>query len=408
LVPYKFEKLQHASLSHVFHFLMGGFVKAIAFLVGDLGIAGGGERVVCTLANFLVQYYDVHIFHFGTEHPFEIIGNVKVHDLNVITKNRYLRKIDRLFLLRKNLKESKISLIINFGWQPAIYTLIASVGLNLKILSSERNNPMLEPNQKILKIIRNVAYKKSNFLVCQTQAAKKYFNITQSKVVLNPLRDDIPMPMDFRYRENLIVNFCRLYTQKNLPLLIKAFKKFHVTHPFYLLKIYGDGELKLELLKLIDYLDLTHFVQILPFRANILDSIKVAKMFVSSSNYEGLSNSMLEALALGIPVVVTDCPIYGARMVVNDYKNGIIVPMNDLDRMCDAMSFLADNEEKSKQISDEAIKIRDFLSVEAVCKEWKRLIDIVLSKRETGKSGFSVEQKKWFNKRGKENDRNNV
>ena len=60
-------------------------------------------------------------------------------------------------------------------------------------------------------------------------------------------------------------------------------------------------------------------------------------MFVSSSDFEGISNSMLEALGMGLPVVVTDCPVGGARMVIKSGENGILVPVGDTQAMYEAM-----------------------------------------------------------------------
>jgi glycosyltransferase involved in cell wall biosynthesis len=193
-------------------------------------------------------------------------------------------------------------------------------------------------------------------------------------VILNPLQDDLPVP-NFEHRTKTVVNFCRLHSQKNLSLLIRAFKLFHAEHDDYQLVIYGDGEERDALNALISELELNGCVEMRPFSPTVLKSISTAEIFVSSSNYEGLSNSVIEAMALGLPCVVTDCPIYGARMIIDSYKNGILVPVKDERRMANALSFFADNPERADQIGRRAADVRQLLNPSAICKEWQAVID---------------------------------
>ena len=353
-------------------------MNKIGFLVGDLGIAGGGERVVCTLANSLVAKYEVHIFHFGQKHPFQLNQSVVVHDLKGPYTNKLVRKVYRAYLLRKCVINEGIDLLIAFGWQPSILLMLAVLGLNMKIICSERNNPLLEPAGKILKILRNLAYRRSNAVVCQTKNAADVLTLKNAKIILNPLRDDLPNPELFEKKTKTIVNFCRLYKQKNLPLLIKAFSDFYQKHPDYELHIYGDGEERERIMNLIEQLSMGRAIKIFPFCRDVHSKANEAQIFVSSSDYEGLSNSMLEAMALGMACVVTDCPIYGARMVVDNYQNAILVPMNNQEEMVRSLLFLAENPLEMKKIGLNAVKIRKKLSVETIAKEWDLLICSVL------------------------------
>jgi glycosyltransferase involved in cell wall biosynthesis len=97
-------------------------------------------------------------------------------------------------------------------------------------------------------------------------------------------------------------------------------------------------------------------------------------MFVSSSDYEGLSNSMLEAMALGIPTICTDCPCGGARMVIKDGENGLLVPVGDKVAMMMAMGKIASDNILAKKLSVEASKIRDSLSADRIIIDWQKVI----------------------------------
>ena len=73
--------------------------------------------------------------------------------------------------------------------------------------------------------------------------------------------------------------------------------------------------------------------------------LKGASDFVSSSDFEGMSNSMLEAMAIGLPTICTDCPSGGAREIIQHHENGILVPIKNIDALCSAMTEVADNPE---------------------------------------------------------------
>ena len=96
-------------------------------------------------------------------------------------------------------------------------------------------------------------------------------------------------------------------------------------------------------------------------------------MFVSSSDYEGLSNSMLEAMAIGLPTICTDCPCGGARMVIKNGKNGLLVPVRDRASMKDAMKRIAESDVFSCSLSKQASKVREELSIEKIAELWEKL-----------------------------------
>ena len=97
-------------------------------------------------------------------------------------------------------------------------------------------------------------------------------------------------------------------------------------------------------------------------------------MFVSSSDFEGISNSMLEALGMGLPAVVTDCPVGGARMVIKSGKNGILVPVGDTQAMYEAMRSILKDPALADKLSQEAIKVRDEFPLWKIAKRWLEVL----------------------------------
>ena len=242
---------------------------------------------------------------------------------------------------------------------------------------------------------RNYYYDQADVCVFQTPGAMAYFpqSIQDKGVVIpNPVTDQLPKPWK-EERKKAVVNFCRLDPVKNLELLIDAFALFHEKHSDYQLYVYGDEP---DYLTHIHYKDALHqrimnlgleeCVNVLPFRKDIHDTIKNYSMYVSSSDHEGLSNAMLEAMAIGLPVICTDCPSGGASFAIENHQNGILVPVKDTEKMAEAMCYIAENPIAAAQMAERATEIKDRLSQQAICERWLELIKEKSTCHETGTS----------------------
>lgn len=259
----------------------------------------------------------------------------------------------------------------------------ASKGMNCKIIYAERNAPEIEfpkdiaEKERIFKILS-----KADGAVLQTEDELKFYEgrIKNTVVINNPVKANLPEPFDGERRKT-VVNFCRIAEQKNLPLMINAFMEFRKSHSDYTLEIYGntvgDSEeaLKNDYLELISSLNAEEYIKILPPRADIHSVVRDCAMFVSSSDFEGLSNSMLEAMAVGLPCVCTDCLGGGAREMITDGENGLLVPIKDADALAKAMCRMADDKELSKKCSENAAKVRNTHKVEAIADKWIKSIE---------------------------------
>lgn len=346
----------------------------VGFIIGDLSNPGGGERVVVNLANYIVSKNEnAIIFHYGKSSKYFIDERVEIVSIANSERKWLFRKIQRLNGLLEIKKKNDLDILFTFGWGPSIYGALIC-GDKIPFIASERIDPLSEPKIKLFRILRNYAYKRAKVLVCQTDDAARYFHTFNTRIILNPVKDNLPQRYSGK-RRKAIVNFCRFTKQKNLTLLIKAFWAFGNNHNDYELELYGYGPMKEELIELAGRLGIEKRIKIFPFSEDVHKKIVDASMFVSSSIYEGLSNSMLEAMTIGLPVICTDCPIGGARMVIKDHVNGIIVPSNDYEKMAKAMEEIADNEWLAVQLSERASAVRESLSIDTISKEWYELID---------------------------------
>ena len=192
-------------------------------------------------------------------------------------------------------------------------------------------------------------------------------------VIPNPLSPNLPKPFHGE-RKKQFVTFCRIDKQKNLPLMIDSFIEVHKKHPDFILKIYGNGIIEKEIREYIEKNNAQKYIILNDFLKSIHNEILDSYGFISSSDYEGMSNSMLEALAIGLPCICTDCPIGGAKMIIKDGLNGLLVPVKDKEAMVKAINRLIENPELANKLSKEAIKIREKLDQDRICEEWEKLL----------------------------------
>ena len=232
-----------------------------------------------------------------------------------------------------------------------------------------------------MKVIRDLLYgcAKCNAVVFQTEGAKSYFNNKiQSKgsIILNPIRKNLPEHSKEKDSRR-IVSVGRLNSQKNYTLLLEAFALFCQKYNDYKLEIYGKGEQEETLKKLAKTLGIEDRVIFEGFRNDVHEKIADATMFVMSSDYEGLSNALLEAMAMGLPCISTDSPPGGARMVIKNGQNGLLVPVGNKEKLMEAMDSIAANAEMAEKMGRNAAEMRDLLSEERICSQWEKLIKVV-------------------------------
>ena len=158
--------------------------------------------------------------------------------------------------------------------------------------------------------------------------------------------------------------------QKNQKMLIEAFSKIHSNYPEYQLVIYGEGKLRHQLQEQIDLLGLQERISLPGSRSDVLEQIKDASLFVLPSDFEGMPNVLIEAMALGLPCISTDCPCGGPRELIQNGVNGILISVGDVEALACEMSKVLDDSEMSALLGKNAVQIREKLNMEKIGKEW--------------------------------------
>lgn len=284
--------------------------------------------------------------------------------------------------LKKYFRKHSDASVVAFLYDSIFYSLLSVTKKN-KLIISERGDPCQSLSSKTTVAFLKNEFQKADGVVFQSPDVQKWYlenTPVKGTVIFNPVKPDLPEPYCGE-RKKRIVNFCRISAQKNLLMLVDAFALFHKDFPDYELDIIGDavgngvdGYIK-AVNEQIKNNCCENCIHILPSRKDIHEYIKDYAMFVSSSDFEGMSNSMLEAMALGLPVICTDCPAGGARAVIRNGENGILTPVGDANALYLAMKNLAENPEFAETLGKNAVKIRTEQSVEKIIEKWMDMIN---------------------------------
>lgn len=288
--------------------------------------------------------------------------------------------------LREFLLKHKNAIVISFGIASYENVFYASKKLGQRLIYAEINNPaahLPKARKKRNELIKLIS--KANVAIFQTEAEKLFYkNKLRNKgiVIHNPIRDGLPTPFLGERKKN-IVNFCRLSPQKNIPLLIKAFEMLHRDYPDYTLDIFGNAvsaneiAYREKIVEIINTVSCSEAIHLLPPKKDVHHHVVDCTMFVSSSDYEGLSNSMLEAMAIGLPCVCTDCDGGGAREMIKNGYNGLLVEKGNAESLYNGMKRYIEDYEFASECGKNAAKVRYELLSDNIAKQWLDVIERV-------------------------------
>lgn len=345
----------------------------IIFVSASIG-GGGAERVVAELAaQMSEQGHRVEIVTIGSQKKdYHLPADISV--INCAQKGKIpgLSFLGRVCRLRKVVKERQPDACISFNTTVNIYAALACADMGRKLILAERNDPVSYPSSKVYRFLRDRLYRGKFRYAFQTEEAKQFFSKkiqNNSAVIFNPINSAMPAVYEGQ-RSKRFVMAGRLEPQKNLIMAIDAFSMLKESHPEYVLEIYGEGMQKAQIEEYIIAQALSPWVKLMGRSNRLYEDILDATAFVLSSDFEGMSNSMLEAMALGIPTISTDYPSGGARAVIRNGENGLLIPVGDTQALHAAMKRVIDEPELAQCLSANGEKLRKELSVASITEQW--------------------------------------
>lgn len=360
-------------------------MRKLVFVIEHLR-GGGAERVTAALMNELCCEEEVHLvstYHHDETDEYPTDPRIIKHTIWP-QRGSWLGLIrDRVVFLRKTITEIAPDCVVSLATtRTNILIAAALLGKRIPVVLSERNDPRRDPASKVIRLLRYWIYSTCNGLVFQTTEARDFFPkwiSRKSVVICNPLTGNLP-PCHEGTREPRIINCCRLTVQKNLDLLIDAFSDIAAEFPAMRLDILGEGEERKRLEQKIAAMGLRERICLPGYSNDVYQEMRKCSLFVSSSDYEGISNSMLEAMALGVPVICTDCPAGGAREVIRNGENGFLVPTGDRAAMADAMRRVLKDDELAGRMSRGGVMLRREIAPAVIARKWMDYVNGIISR----------------------------
>lgn len=360
--------------------------KKVLFIIPSLDI-GGAQKVASFVANACVEAgYRVTVLAIEEgKKTVKLDPQISVYSIcsnqNDLINQGTRNKVRVMFLLKKRIREIGADAIIVFGTMVQVY--LALIGNNTPIMGAERGDPYSYP-KRTQKLIR-YSYKKYQVLTFQTTMARDaYGEIADGKsfVIPNPcfLINNKSFGGKSNKREKKIVSVGRLVEEKGYSFLIDAMVHFHKDHPDYELVIYGEGPIRTDLEKQIDQNNASAYISLPGSIVGIENYIKDASLFVLSSKYEGVPNTLLEAMALGVPVVACDCSPGGARFLTqNGTIGGPIIPYGNSNELYFQIKRMIEDKEYAEQMAEKGLMVRKDYAPERISSMWLDAINKLLS-----------------------------
>ena len=348
--------------------------KKIVFFTGSMG-RGGAERVISILSDhFVCQNWDVTIVMLLHDRAGGYTLNDKVKVKTFFPENSGMVKkiICNIRNIRSYIKKTKPDVLVSFMAQNTLVSGIACAGLGIRYIASERIDPSMVKRNFIYKKILNSLYRRADKVIFQTERAKNYFG---EKIKNNSVIIGNPISVEFEATQTnkKIVSAGRFTQQKNQKMLIDAFSMIVKKHPEYVLEIYGEGKERQNLEKQISELGLEDCVFLPGNKKNLHECIKDAQIFVLPSNFEGLSNALLEAMMMGLACVSTDCA--GSDEVIISGENGLLVPVGNKEELETAIVNLIEDKKLREQIARNGKKSVEKFRAENIVSKWIEVIE---------------------------------
>ena len=347
----------------------GGAQRVLVQLAGRF--AASGRRVI-----LLTSYRE------ADEYPVPAgVERLSIEDAQ-LKQDALRRNLSRIRALRRLCKTEHPAALIAFMAEPNFRAVLAARGLGIPVIVSVRNDPDREYAGKLFRFVGKHVLPEADFCVFQTERARAWFpeKLRKKSAVIMNQADEAFFDRPACAGPRDIVAVGRLTAQKNHALLIRAYAALGPVDDRLI--IYGEGEKRAELEALARELGLEGRVLLPGLSTDVPQAIGGAKLFVLPSDYEGMPNALLEAMALGLACISTDCPCGGPAELIENEKNGLLVPVGDEAALTAAMARLLGDDEMRAALGRAARERADAFRPEAVFKQWEACVQAVIDGKE--------------------------
>jgi GalNAc-alpha-(1->4)-GalNAc-alpha-(1->3)-diNAcBac-PP-undecaprenol alpha-1,4-N-acetyl-D-galactosaminyltransferase len=336
---------------------------------------GGGERIQQMLMNeFAKLGHEIILFTYEN-----VITNINVFPFQIVLLKRQGNFVFQFFYeffsIMKELRNKKLDCLIMFGLVESF--ICSTFFTDTTSIVSLRVDPRLFKNQFFIKLRYKFCFILSTGVVFQTEKIQHYFSKKiqlKSIVIPNPIIDDFLLSPK-ALRNHRIVSIGRLSSEKNYAMLIKSFS--NICQSDYTLHIYGEGPLKQDLELLIEDCGMKNRIILEGNVDRVVDEISDAEIFITCSDFEGMPNALIEAMAMGLACISTNFPSGAAEKLIINYENGILIPVGDQQQLEKSIELLINDKRLSHKIRENAPKLREVLKRDTIINQWINYIVLI-------------------------------
>lgn len=340
----------------------GHGVADVALVIADLG-GGGAQRVATTLAGAWSEAgrgVTLITLSGADGDVFPTPPAVRRVALGLVCASGSLlggliANLRRIWMLRQAMVESRVTVVISFVGATNVITILASIGLGKRIVISERNDPTRQSLGPVWDLLRRLCYPLASQVTANSRgtlrALAAYVPEVKLALTPNPVLTPKVNPTPHG-NDRFMLAVGRLHPQKGFDVLLRALAISGARQHGWRLKVLGNGPLRQALHDQADELGVAKLVDWVGYAPDPYPSYASADAFVMPSRYEGMPNALLEAMAMGLPVIVTDASP-GPLEYVEDNVSGLVVPAEDTGSLAGAMDRLMADRELAARLGDE-------------------------------------------------------
>jgi len=368
-------------------------VSRILFLVSSMQ-GGGAERVAALLSNHWVAHgHEVILmptFSGRGECLYPLDERVRLEylaDRVGTTRKTPWSIVRRLLAMRSMVHEWRPDGVVSFLPHVNVAAILAAWGLKVPVMVSERIYPPAMPLRPVWPRLRRWTYPWAATVVMQTRRGADWLAgecpRARGAVIPNPCVYPLPLAQPRLAPEDwvgparrVVLAVGRLDEQKGFAGLLDAFTRLATRFRDWDLVILGEGEERMALAARIEKQGLAGRV-VLPGRVgNPGDWYRRAELYVMSSRFEGFPNTLVEAMAHGVPAVSFDCET-GPAEILRDGVDGYLVPPEQgADGLVRAMAVLMEDDETRRSMGNAAVAVRERFSPERVMAAWDGVLGL--------------------------------
>lgn len=355
---------------------------SILFIIDYLDFGGAG-KMMKYVANICANHFnDISLLSlYEKERSRSLSSKVKFYSLKEAQTGGLIWRYNLIKKIRGVIKMIQPKVVCTFVSDTCFSVRLATLGVKTTVVSAERGDPFTLPYA--WKLLVGWTYRNSDYCLFQLSQARDFFGekvIKKSFVIPNVFVQEVGLTPYYGKRRKTIVSAGRFVAEKRFEVLIEAFSRVSRVHPEYRLILYGEGQFLEKYKLLAEKLGVSELIDYPGYVKEIARTIREDGIFVLPSKYEGIPNTLIEALSIGIPCISTNCTPGGPYFLTKGGKNGILVPVDDVDAMVEAILEVIEDDKVSRTLSEKGPEIIEELKPSVIDRQWIEAFNYITNK----------------------------